>query len=240
MTLGSTDWIGIDTWPSGNEKVDFTKLLRACARYCTDFASKQEEGSDGEIVSNSLSDSYTRLLKIFEQIDSQTGDAAEETHAQTNAATKNAVPLTKEQREVERLTALLREDKSFSESSNRDYFTHPLARELASAMILADKDVQSQIAKELSVTVSQMKAMLKSNDRNTSAQVLFKYDAILVRKARTEGLTETEKLLDSRLERISTVSQGTFNERMESVQKEIEESFRKENMCVDDETSCFY
>lgn len=139
----------------------------------------------------------------------------------------------KEQREVERLTALLKEDKSFSESSNRDYFTHPIARELASAMILADKDVQAQIAKELSVSVSQIKAMLKSNDRNTSAQVLFKYDAILVRKARTEGLTETEKLLDSRLERISTVSQGTFNERMESVQKEIEESFRKENMCVD-------
>ena len=70
MTLGSTDWAGIDTWPSGNEKVDFTKLLRACARYCTDFASKQEEGSDGEIVGSSLSDSYTRLLKIFEQIDS--------------------------------------------------------------------------------------------------------------------------------------------------------------------------
>lgn len=70
MALGSTDWVGIDTWPSGNEKVDFTKLLRACARYCTDFASKQEEGSDGEIMSSSLSDSYTRLLKIFEQIDS--------------------------------------------------------------------------------------------------------------------------------------------------------------------------
>lgn len=69
MKLGSTNWVGIDTWPSGNEKVDFTKLLRACAKYCTDFASKQEEGSDEKIVSNSLSDSYTRLLEIFEQID---------------------------------------------------------------------------------------------------------------------------------------------------------------------------
>ncbi len=70
MTLGSADWVGIDTWPSGNEKVDFTKLLRACARYCTDFVSKQEEGSDREIVGSSLSNSYTRLLEIFEQIDS--------------------------------------------------------------------------------------------------------------------------------------------------------------------------
>lgn len=233
LTIGASEDPGLEAWPFGKEKGDFTKILRACAQYCKDFSYSQDKDGKGKEICNSISGSYTRLLEIFEQIDGQTGDKAEETHAQTNAATKNAAPLTKEQREVERLTALLKEDKSFSESSNRDYFTHPIARELASAMILADKDVQAQIAKELSVSVSQMKAMLKSNDRNTSAQVLFKYDAILVRKARTEGLTETEKLLDSRLERISTVSQGTFNERMESVQKEIEESFRKENMCVD-------
>lgn len=217
------------SWPNGCEEIDFTSFLRDCAQLCEKVVSTFEQSSADQANNTVLAATYSRLSKLFSQI----GNAAEETHAQSNAATENAAPLTKEQQEVERLTALLKEDKSFSESSNRDYFTHPLARELASAMILVDKDVQSQIAKELSVTVSQMKAMLKSNDRNTSAQVLFKYDAILVRKARTEGLTETEKLLDDRLERISTVSQGTFNERMESVQKEIEESFRKENMCVD-------
>ena len=212
------------SWPNGCEEIDFTSFLKDCAQLCKEVVPTANQANNTVLVAT-----YSRLSKLFSQI----GDAVGETHTQTNVAAKNAAPLTKEQREVERLTALLKEDKSFSESSNRDYFTHPIARELASAMILADKDVQAQIAKELSVSVSQMKAMLKSNDRNTSAQVLFKYDAILVRKARTEGLTETEKLLDSRLERISTVSQGTFNERMESVQKEIEESFRKENMCVD-------
>lgn len=216
------------SWPNGCAEIDFTSFLKDCVQLCEEVVSTSDQSSVDQTNNSVLVATYSRLSKLFDKI----GDSVGESHTQINVATKNASPLTKEQREVERLTALLKEDKSFSESSNRDYFTHPLARELASAMILADKDVQAQIAKELSVSISQMKAMLTSNDRNTSAQVLFKYDAILVRKARTEGLTETEKLLDSRLERISTVSQGTFNERMESIQKEIEESFRKENMCV--------
>ena len=69
MTMGATDGTGLEPWPSGNEKADFTKLLRACARYCTDFASQQEGESDGRNVGNSLADSYQRLLEVFDQID---------------------------------------------------------------------------------------------------------------------------------------------------------------------------
>ena len=52
------------TWPMGNERVDFIKLLRSCANYCSDFAADQEEGSDGRKVGNSLSDSYLSLIHI--------------------------------------------------------------------------------------------------------------------------------------------------------------------------------
>lgn len=72
MTMGSVGSAGLDAWPSGKDKADFTKLLRDCARYCTGFASKQEEDSDGKKMGNSLSDSYNRLLGIFDQIDRAT------------------------------------------------------------------------------------------------------------------------------------------------------------------------
>lgn len=68
MTMGSVGSAGLDAWPTGKDKADFTKLLRDCARYCIEFASKQEEDSDGEKVGNSLSDSYNRLLEVFDQI----------------------------------------------------------------------------------------------------------------------------------------------------------------------------
>ena len=56
------------TWPMGNERVDFIKLLRSCANYCSDFAADQEEDSDGKKVGNSLADSYHRLIDVLEQI----------------------------------------------------------------------------------------------------------------------------------------------------------------------------
>lgn len=70
MTMGSAGSAGLDAWPSGKDKADFTKLLRDCARYCMEFASKQEEDSEGEKVGNSLSDSYNRLLEVLVQIGS--------------------------------------------------------------------------------------------------------------------------------------------------------------------------
>ena len=56
------------TWPMGNERADFIKLLRSCADYCSDFAADQEEGSDGRTVGNSLAGSYHRLIDVLEQI----------------------------------------------------------------------------------------------------------------------------------------------------------------------------
>lgn len=65
------------TWPMGNERVDFIKLLRSCANYCSDFAADQEEGSDGRKVGNSLSDSYHRLIDVLEQIEKAEEDKNE-------------------------------------------------------------------------------------------------------------------------------------------------------------------
>ena len=56
------------TWPMGNERVDFIKLLRSCTDYCLDFAVGQEENSDGRKVGNSLADLYHCLIDVLEQI----------------------------------------------------------------------------------------------------------------------------------------------------------------------------
>ena len=68
MTIGETDYTGLEPWPSGTGKADFTKLLRACASYCAEFASMQKEHTAEKNVGSSLSESYTRLLAVFEQI----------------------------------------------------------------------------------------------------------------------------------------------------------------------------
>ena len=137
--------------------------------------------------------------------------------------------LTEEQQEVERLTALLKQDRAFSENPNRELMRHPGAQKLAAAMILADSSVQEKIARNLSVTIDKMKAMLRSPDPLTSAQVLLEYQHLLADKAKAEGLTDTEKLLDSNLERADSMAQGTFHERMKWIQKEIEQAFQEKN-----------
>jgi len=68
MTMGAADQAGLDAWPSGMRKADFTKLLRACAKYCTEFVSRQEEDTAEKKVGDSLSESYARLSEVFEQI----------------------------------------------------------------------------------------------------------------------------------------------------------------------------
>lgn len=75
MTYGAPD--ESVRWPMGNERVDFIKLLRSCANYCSDFAADQEEGSDGRKVGNSLSDSYHRLIDVLEQIEKAEEDKNE-------------------------------------------------------------------------------------------------------------------------------------------------------------------
>lgn len=75
MTYGAPD--ESMRWPMGNERVNFIKLLRSCANYCSDFAADQEEGSDGRKVGNSLSDSYHRLIDVLEQIEKAEEDKNE-------------------------------------------------------------------------------------------------------------------------------------------------------------------
>lgn len=154
------------------------------------------------------------------------------------------------QAEIERLTQLLKQDPSFN-TSCRNYMGHPIGRQLASTIIMADEDIQAQIAKTLWDATAQsnvisrknpaaygpesylppdyrgfdIKAMLQSSDPQTVNQVLIYYENVLSKKAQVSGLTETERLLSLHLERLELSAQGTFHDRMESVLTNIEKGF---------------
>lgn len=68
LTIGASKDSGLEAWPFGKEKGDFTKLLRACAQYCKDFSYSQDKDGKGKEICNSMSGSYQRLLEAFEQI----------------------------------------------------------------------------------------------------------------------------------------------------------------------------
>lgn len=204
-------------WPQGREKADFARLMRGCSQLCRDLTDSCASGTSEQANNKILAATYSHLEEIFCKI----GDL------------RVAAPLTEEQQEVERLTALLKQDRAFSENPNRELMRHPGAQKLAAAMILADSSVQEKIARNLSVTIDKMKAMLRSPDPLTSAQVLLEYQHLLAGKAKAEGLTDTEKLLDSNLERADSMAQGTFHERMKWIQKEIEQAFQEKNLSLD-------
>lgn len=69
LMIGTSNDPGLDPWPFGQEKTDFTKLLRSCAQYCKNFSYSQNIDGKGEEICSSLSDSYNRLLEIFDQIE---------------------------------------------------------------------------------------------------------------------------------------------------------------------------
>lgn len=68
LTIGASKDSGLEAWPFGKEKGDFTKLLRACAQYYKDFSYSQDKDGKGKEICNSMSGSYQRLLSAFEQI----------------------------------------------------------------------------------------------------------------------------------------------------------------------------
>lgn len=69
LTIGATEDPSLEAWPMGNEKADFTKILRACAQYCKNFSHDQDKDGKGKEICDSMSGSYQRLFEIFEQID---------------------------------------------------------------------------------------------------------------------------------------------------------------------------
>lgn len=163
---------------------------------------------------------------------------------------------------IDHLTELLKKDKSFMSDISRDFMTHPIGRDLATAMILADPDLQEQIAKNMWRDIAQsnvwssinpdhygqplylppdyhgynieemlLQPNVKPEDRNQHEidQVFFKYYGILNEKAKTSGLTDTERLLSASLERAEKAANRSFDEKLEWVKNTIGEEFFDHN-----------
>ena len=139
---------------------------------------------------------------------------------------------------ISELESALRNNPDFADNKHREFISNPLGRELASTMILSDPDLQIQITEKMFGEVSKssinsMLSMLQSHERELSNQVLCSFDSVMVEKAKTIGLTDTEKLLSIRYEQIDFASHATFNDKMASVLQDIKEAFDKEGLSFD-------
>ena len=165
------------------------------------------------------------------------------------------------QEKVERFAELLKQDKAYMNSNSRYFLNNPSGRRLASSMILADESLQDEIAKVMWKNIAEankrsernpylygepeylppdyrgidIKGMLQKGNTHTVDQVLIGLDAVLVNKARTVGLTDTERLLGEHYERIEQTTWGTFQERMQPVLKNIEKGFSEAGIPFDRE-----
>ena len=68
LCIGVSDDPNMVSWPSGQERADFTELLRSCAQYCKNFSYSEDNDGKGAEICKSLGNSYDRLFEIFEQI----------------------------------------------------------------------------------------------------------------------------------------------------------------------------
>lgn len=164
------------------------------------------------------------------------------------------------EKEIARLEELLKKDASFVNDSCRNFINSPIGRKLASTIILSDKNLQDEIAKhmwESTARSNQMrrknpliyaqlplpkdyhgyniKAMLLCGDEKTVDEVLFNYEGVLNQRARTCGLTDTERLMSASQARIELRAQGTFHEQMSTILDELRNGFREEGLVFDEE-----
>ena len=137
-------------------------------------------------------------------------------------------------------TALLSQDQAYMNSPCRDFFENPTGRRLASALILADPDTQAEIAEEIGRAQTppdtsgiDVKAMLQSGSPQAEERVLTSYKSVLARRACSTGLTDTERLLGARLERMEQTARGSFHQRMLPVLKAIEKGFSDAGLSFD-------
>lgn len=160
------------------------------------------------------------------------------------------------QARIDSLTEQLRQDTSFSEYKHRLFMDHPIGRELAKEIILADEGIQEQIAKNIWNTYNSIadksylpaswrdidvKAMLLSSDELTSKEVFSGYYSVLLNKARTVGLSDTEKLLSADLESVSLSATSTFDQKLDRIFDKVREEFKACEMTFDEEKSyAFY
>lgn len=156
---------------------------------------------------------------------------------------------------IERLRKQLESDEAYMKSPIRDFLRNPVGRELAKEIILANEDIQEQVAK-LSWEIDQraaranpnlhvpasykdidVKAALLSSDEVAVADILSSYDYYLYTKASTFGLTEEERLMGVRYETSELAGTGTFDQKMAPMLRKIEAAFEEAGMCFDREKS---
>lgn len=163
------------------------------------------------------------------------------------------------QKTVENLKSTLEKDEAFLNKSNRSFFDSPVARQLVTTMILADPDLQDQVAKKIwegydsrnQISRSRpglqygivelpenyqdidVPAMLRSQDKEISGQVFFAFDSVMVNKARTTGLTDTERLLSAWYTQIDFATHATFDDKVQPVLGQIEKEFQENGLEFD-------
>lgn len=163
---------------------------------------------------------------------------------------------TASQAKIEALAEQLRKDTSFSQDKHRFFMNHPVGRSLATEMILADEGLQEKVAKHMWKTYADyslydhlpanwqaidVKAMLMSSDKMTVNEVLSSYEGVLLNKARTVGLTDTEKLLSGKLEDTSFGATSTFDQKMDHIFDKVRAEFEACGMTFDESKSyAFY
>lgn len=155
------------------------------------------------------------------------------------------------QAKIEALTEQLRQDSAFSQYKSRDFRDHPVGRELAAEIILADEGLQEQIAKKMWETLSwtadqrnlppswrdiNVKAMLLGSDELTQNSIFSGYESVLRDKAVTVGLNDTEKLLSARLEAVDNAN-STFDQKMNRIFDKVRSEFEANGMTFDENKS---
>ncbi len=155
------------------------------------------------------------------------------------------------QARIEALAEQLRKDTSFSQYKRRNFINHPVGRELATEIILADEGLQQKIAKTMWETLSwtahqrdlppswrdiNVKAMLLSSDELAQNSVLSSYGVVLNDKAATVGLNDTEKLLSAKAEEVDYAN-STFDQKMNRIFDKVRSEFEVNGMTFDENKS---
>lgn len=162
----------------------------------------------------------------------------------SNVATSSSTS----QAKIKALADQLRKDTSFSQDKRRNFINHPVGRELATEIILADEELQEKIAKTMWETLSwtatqrdlppswrdiNVKAMLLSSDYSVQSSVLSSFGVVLNDKAATVGLNDIEKLLSAKAEEVDYAN-STFDQKMDRIFDKVWREFEANGMTFDE------
>ncbi len=219
---------GWPTWPMGETKCDFLQLFEQCVQLC------------GQLTKNTANmriqseiDTYSHLRSVFDRIQKPSNkDVSQEINVSVESKSQNE-PKTGEQKKIAELAEKLRQDKTFMTGETRCYLHHPDGEKLAVLIASNDDGLLAGIAKSLSVSLSQAKNMLLSSDKDVRIPPLMALYGVLAKKARTEGLSQEETLLDGNIERMNLVWQGTFDQRMQPVKDAIDSALKEAGIELD-------